>query len=82
MTNSDPFSQNSPPPAGPLPRLRSPKFLLSDVTTALWVELNFEFAPRIWPSAPEWIFQFFWVEICKTTPENVKKISSRIVPAF
>ena len=34
------------------------------------------------PSAPEWIFQFFWVDICLTIPENAKKMSSRIVPAF
>ena len=37
MTNNIaiPFSQNSPPPpAAPLPRLRSPKFLISDVTSA------------------------------------------------
>ena len=25
------------------------------------------------PSAPEWIFQFFWVDICLTIPENAKK---------
>ena len=34
------------------------------------------------PSAPKWIFQFFWVDICLTIPENAKKMSSRIVPAF
>ena len=34
------------------------------------------------PSAPEWNFQFFWVDICLTIPENAKKMSSRIVPDF